>query len=80
MEPVATAAAVECHQSSPSQLSGWVRVGGGSVIEELWQEKISELISMSDEEFQKWSRGARKLAEEYVEAMEIEKLYADLFG
>ena len=48
--------------------------------EKLLQEKIKELISMSDEEYQKWSRGARKLAEEYVNSSELLKGYREMLS
>ncbi len=48
--------------------------------ENAWREKIRELTEMDDDEFQKWSRGARKLAEEYVNSPELLEGYGRMFG
>ena len=48
--------------------------------ENAWREKIRELTEMDDDEFQKWSRGARKLAEEYVNSPELLDGYGRMFG
>ena len=44
-----------------------------------WTGKIRELAEMDDSEYQKWSRGARRLAEEYVNSPELLDGYRGMF-
>ncbi len=44
-----------------------------------WIEKLLELSEMDDNEFQKWSKGARTLAEEYVSSPELLEGYGSMF-
>ena len=46
--------------------------------ESLWKDKLNELIKMSDDEYQEWSRGARKVAEEYVNSLELLEAYGNV--
>jgi hypothetical protein len=46
---------------------------------QIWIEKIKELIAMENKEYQQWSRGARILAEEYVSSPELLEGYKRLF-
>ena len=47
--------------------------------ESLWIDKLNELIQMSNDEYQQWSSGARKLAEEYVNSPELLEGYSKMF-
>jgi glycosyltransferase involved in cell wall biosynthesis len=44
-----------------------------------WIGKFRELAEMDDSEYQKWSRGARRLAEEYVNSSELLEGYRGMF-
>jgi glycosyltransferase involved in cell wall biosynthesis len=46
---------------------------------QIWIEKIKELIAMENKEYQQWSRGARILAEGYVSSPELLEGYKRLF-
>ena len=46
---------------------------------QIWIEKIKELIVMDDKEYQQWSSGARELAEEYVSSPELLEGYRRMF-
>jgi len=47
--------------------------------ESVWQQKINQFLLMEDNEFQEWSRGARKVAEEYVSSPELLEGYRRMF-
>jgi glycosyltransferase involved in cell wall biosynthesis len=44
-----------------------------------WTDNLNELSVMENDEYQKWSRGARKLAEEYVNSPELLEGYRGIF-